>query len=406
MGLFSALFGGAAMERANKRAAQSMDAGYDQARGILEPLNNTAELDAATNTARNQLNSGFTTARGYLNGLNNSTALDTATNTALNTYDQGYARANEALRPLGDNTALDAAQARAEGLVRQGGDATQFRADMQRAEDVYRPYTENAGRDFGYYRDSVGAGDSAAAVARFKGSPEYMLNHERAQEAGNSAVNAQFGASGMGRSGNALKALQDRATEITNGYYGNYKAGLGSLVDREQQASGAVAGIRQNTATGAANMQTGMFNRLADIGIQGQQFRTNRADGLARSTAELAAQHGTGRSGIITDAARFSTTRNDANARSLADMAAREGIAGADFNVNAARYGDARRTGLAGSLADIAMRRGEASAQNNMNRGQIRNARWAGVDSLIGDGLAAWGRFRPTPTLNAQGGMY
>lgn len=94
------------------------------------------------------------------------------------------------------------------------------------------------------YLDAIGLGDSAGAVRQFEGSPDYMLNYERALDEGRRGVSSVAYGSGKYNSGARLKALQDRGVDISRGYFGDYTNRLQGVAGMGQQAAGAKANIR------------------------------------------------------------------------------------------------------------------------------------------------------------------
>ena len=113
--------------------------------------------------------------------------------------------------------------------------------------------------------------DSAAAVARFKASPEYQLNYDNMLEDARGDVTAYGAGTGNLFSGNTLKALQDRAGRISNQLFGNYTSNLCSLA-----GMGANAATNNATNMGAAEgrNQTAIANqgnaKIAQITGMGQ----------------------------------------------------------------------------------------------------------------------------------------
>ena len=111
----------------------------------------------------------------------------------------------------------------------------------------YQPYAAAGTNALKYFQDGSGVGDSNAAIENFQNSPEYKLNYDAAIKAGGEGVRNQFQAGGMSNSGSTLKALQDRAQQTSNDFYGNYMRRLGGLSDNGLQTAGAMG----NTVTGA-----------------------------------------------------------------------------------------------------------------------------------------------------------
>lgn len=99
-------------------------------------------------------------------------------------------------------------------------------------------------------KDAYGIGDSAAAMAKFKASPEYTLNYDNMLQDARGDVEAYGSGSGNLFSGSTLKALQDRAGRLTNQLFGNYTSNLFSL-----------AGMGANAATNNASNMGAAENR-------------------------------------------------------------------------------------------------------------------------------------------------
>ena len=111
----------------------------------------------------------------------------------------------------------------------------------------YQPYAAAGTNALKYFQDGSGVGNSDAAITNFQNSPEYRLNYQTAIDAGTTGVNNRAQAGGTYNSGATLKALQDRAQQTSNDFYGNYMRRLGGLADNGQQVAGQQAG----TVTGA-----------------------------------------------------------------------------------------------------------------------------------------------------------
>jgi hypothetical protein len=114
------------------------------------------------------------------------------------------------------------------------------------------PYAKAGDNALNFYNDAIGAGNSGAAVDRFQKSPEYALNYDAAMEAGQRGVNSLFGSNGMGRSGNALRALSQDAMRTNNTFFNNYADRLKGGASMGFDAAGARAGIRTNSANALA----------------------------------------------------------------------------------------------------------------------------------------------------------
>lgn len=110
------------------------------------------------------------------------------------------------------------------------------------------------------YLNSIGLGDSNAAIARFQASPEYQLNYNTAIDEGRRGVDAVAQGTGTYNSGRTLKALQDRAQTTTRGFYSDYLKGVGGVADMGYNAAGRKVGIRQSGSAAIQGANTGVAN--------------------------------------------------------------------------------------------------------------------------------------------------
>lgn len=138
--------------------------------------------------------------------------------------------------------------------------------------------------------DSLGLnGDAgnARATAAFQASPGYDFQVDQAMEGTLRKANA---AGGLG--GNALVALQDRASQLANQEYGNWRGQLGSLASLG-------AGLTQSGAQGMgqgytnlANLVTGYgqntSNLIQNMGKNVSQTYGNEAQAAQSGAANLA----------------------------------------------------------------------------------------------------------------------
>lgn len=109
-----------------------------------------------------------------------------------------------------------------------------FKAEKEATDTAkasYTPYDELGQNALAKLRDAIGLGDSQAAMDAFRASPEYRLKYDAALKAGLEGVNARATAGGMNNSGAALKALQDRAGEITDRSYDDYLKPISGATD-------------------------------------------------------------------------------------------------------------------------------------------------------------------------------
>lgn len=102
---------------------------------------------------------------------------------------------------------------------------------ITKAGEQYNPYSALTDKALPAYTDAIGLGDPQAAIDRFRASPAYRLNFDSAMKAGMDGVNAMSTLAGTKNSGATLKALQDRAQEITDRSYSDYVNPLANLND-------------------------------------------------------------------------------------------------------------------------------------------------------------------------------
>jgi hypothetical protein len=140
--------------------------------------------------------------------------------------------------------------------------AKENKKDLKEAKALslagYQPYVDAGNSALTAYLNSIGQGDSNAAMAAFEASPAYQLNYATAIDEGRRGVQDTAQAEGSYNSGRTLKALQDRAQETSRGFFSDYMKGLSGVADMGYNAAGATAGIRGDYATGINNARTGV----------------------------------------------------------------------------------------------------------------------------------------------------
>jgi hypothetical protein len=97
----------------------------------------------------------------------------------------------------------------------------------------------------------LSGGDGADAQALLASTPGYKFAVSEALK----GVNANAYASGMGNSGAAMKALQDRANGLATTNYNNYIGQLGGVADRGVNAMNSIV-TQGNLTTGQQNAVT------------------------------------------------------------------------------------------------------------------------------------------------------
>jgi hypothetical protein len=144
-----------------------------------------------------------------------------------------------------------------------GSSASKKVAKGQQAAADAQIANSNANRDYQYqlnaptiaqgqkagdlYAGFLGAGGDAAASADALSTFRNSTGYTDLQREGGRSVNAGVFAGGLGQSGAALKALQDRGTQIANSSSQQWLGNLGSLASRGDASRGLVAGIGLNT---------------------------------------------------------------------------------------------------------------------------------------------------------------
>jgi hypothetical protein len=117
-------------------------------------------------------------------------------------------------------------------------------------------------------------------ISRFKASPLYQTNYNSMMEEATKGVQRNSSAAGMLNSGRTLKALQDRAGDISNRLYGSYEGGLWNMAGWQQPTpassgvSNAIMGQAQpanfGNAAGIAGVGNAVNNALGSFGyLQG-----------------------------------------------------------------------------------------------------------------------------------------
>lgn len=145
---------------------------------------------------------------------------------------------------ISGNANTRASNAQVQAADRQTQNANQNR-DYQ--YNLNAPAINQGQRAGDVYAGLLGVGGdpkaSADALETFRGSTGYT----DLQREGSRSTNAAVFAGGLGQSGAALKALQDRGTQIANSSQGDYRNSLLNLIGGGAQARGLVAGVGQNT---------------------------------------------------------------------------------------------------------------------------------------------------------------
>jgi hypothetical protein len=113
---------------------------------------------------------------------------------------------------------------------------------LTQARAAYDPYAQGGANAFQTYQGALGLngqGGYDAAVGAFHASPGYQ--YRQTQGADQTARAAA--ASGQLLSGNAIAAIQDRASNLADQEYGSWLGNVRGVADTGYQAAGAQAGI-------------------------------------------------------------------------------------------------------------------------------------------------------------------
>ena len=137
------------------------------------------------------------------------------------------------------------------------------------AKASYQPYDEFGQNALARLKDAIGLGDSEAAIAAYRNSPEYRLGFENRLKAGTDAVAARATAGGLNNSGAALKAISDRAGEITDQGYKDWLNPISNATD-------VGLGIRNKLA----DLSLGIGDKTADFYRNKAQIKAGQAAGF------------------------------------------------------------------------------------------------------------------------------
>lgn len=125
-------------------------------------------------------------------------------------------------------------------------------------------------------------GDPTAAQATLAATPGYQFNLRQTL----ASANANAYAGGLGNSGAALKALQDRATGLASNTYNTYVGQLGSVADRGVTAMNGLVG-QGNVTTGAINQST---QAGADASSANAVYQGNNLANIIKGVASAGGQ--------------------------------------------------------------------------------------------------------------------
>jgi len=145
------------------------------------------------------------------------------------------------------------------------------------AEEIAQPFMQGAPGALSQYQQAIGLGtpeESAAAMERFRASPQALIMQEQMQEA-TQGLQRQAAAAGVLQSGGTLRELQRTGGAIANKSYQDYLARLQGEALRGQQVALGTATSRQQLGqlTGQAALSTAQMTAAG-----AQQARLGMAD--------------------------------------------------------------------------------------------------------------------------------
>lgn len=126
----------------------------------------------------------------------------------------------------------------------------------------YQPDIDQANRASNLYAGLLGDGGNAQASQDALNTWKNSVSYNTVLNNALNDVNANAYAGGMGRSGAAMKALQDRGTDIANSYLQTYLGNLNTQVQTGANAKSALTGAG-TTALGQNNQSLGNAGNAA-----------------------------------------------------------------------------------------------------------------------------------------------
>ena len=145
-----------------------------------------------------------------------------------------------------------AAKIQAQTAANQLAATQKYQADN---EARYQPEITSGNNALSMYDDAIGTGTdpnaAATALSTFQGSTGYKTTLANAL----SATNASAYAAGLGKSGGALAALQDRGANVAQQSYQGWLGNLQPPIAAGSNAKAALAGV-SGTALAASNAAT------------------------------------------------------------------------------------------------------------------------------------------------------
>lgn len=174
---------------------------------------------------------------------------------------------------------------------------TTFATPQDYAQWHYSNYGSKEGRAFPTVPQATpqataqAAGTSQAAAEQafdtFRNNTGYKFNLSE----GLNAVRGGYSGSGTLQSGAALKALQERGSNIADGTFYNYLGAVGNQQGVGLSAASAQAGVGQNYANSMTAINTNKGDAQANAALAKGQSWGNALNGLASSGSYLAGRY-------------------------------------------------------------------------------------------------------------------
>lgn len=276
-----------------KQAAEDQRAYFDRLTGQVKDIYSGAQtsgvgaLQTGQTGALGALSPAFMAAQGYVQG---------ATPQAINAL---YGGQNQGVGAL-DQGQLGGLGALGLGVSQAAGAYSPLATAAGGFNQAYQPGLDMYNRALGLYGPAAGQ----AAVQAFQNNPAYQFELGQGIDAVTRAANA----TGMGASGNTLRAAQEFGQNLANTRWDQYLQNLyrpsGTFAPLTGQALAQAGQGAANAfltgGTGAANIYTGTGGRLSDLysTTGGRAADVYGTEG--RTLADLASRLGLAESGVYT----------------------------------------------------------------------------------------------------------
>jgi hypothetical protein len=179
------------------------------------------------------------------------------------------------------------ALSKAERLQREAADRQIARADANRdyQYNLNAPTINQGQRASDILAGFTGVGGDAAASADALQTFRNSTGYTDLQREGARSTNAAVFSGGLGQSGAALRALQERATQIANGSSQQFFGNVSSIASRGDNARGLVAGIGQNTVSGNNQVTQNLADNQSNIAFARADNTSGLIQGLLNAGA-------------------------------------------------------------------------------------------------------------------------